>query len=191
MTRTLLYTGKIAEPPNGHGEGLYPTNGVDLKLGLSPTIIVGGSCWNLREFNGRSVLAQTSNAGAAFLYGLKQLGEEWLHPNSEFGRFAASHAIIQPEADELMTALLELYTSPMSPADSRKMLRGINFIVTPQQLQVYKSRVFSLTPKRSRGSSSNCKRSSGKQVGETRKSKPGAAAKLSNMLSTALTQSSC
>jgi len=135
--RRVAFMGKIDDPPEGHGEGAFPTEAWSPKDGWAVTITNGGGKWALVEFNGKPCLSHVTNSEGARLYGLRGLPKEWLWPHSEFGRHVISHSIPQNVADAIVTALFELYMTPMS--EEQSLLKGYGAKVSPRDVFFNKS----------------------------------------------------
>ena len=155
----VAYIGEIPDRPPGHGEGAFPSIATDPKLGQCLTFTGGGGKWILVEFNNKPALALVNNAEVARVYYLRGLPDEWLDPQSEFGRLVISHAVLQTVGDAVMVSIFELYIQLMTLKDSNTF--GYSQQVSPQE--VFKHKAFGIAPpdrakkinKMSRGMSEN------------------------------------
>lgn len=103
----IAFIGKILKPNKGFGEGAFPTEAWDGKLGIAPDPTGAQQRWSLREVDGKPALVQPTPAEIAREYQARDVPPELLSPRSEFARYANANQVAQPVADALTVALFE------------------------------------------------------------------------------------
>ena len=110
--KRLAFVGSIRDKTPGQGEGAFPNGIIDPRSALGRVTTAAGSGWGLDSTAGHTIVRQFSNIEEARKYLLRDLKAEWLHPNSELGRYIIANAIPANVGDAVICALLKWYLTP-------------------------------------------------------------------------------